>query len=130
MLMENRYVFNPFWQHHNGIDGFADWEDRFKVSARAFAHAFQAGDTAKVLSFVFDRLYVLRNQLVHGGSTWNSGVNRAQVRDGADPHLFDAGLCGSDDGQPGKGLGQAVLSCRRMTPPTHTAAPEDLFSES
>ncbi len=33
--------------------------------------------------FVFDRLYVLRNQLVHGGSTCNSGVNRALVRDGA-----------------------------------------------
>ena len=83
MLMENRYVFNPFWQHHNGIGGFADWEDRFKTSARSFAQAFQAGDSARVLSFVFDRLYVLRNQLVHGGSTWNSGVNRAQVRDGA-----------------------------------------------
>ena len=40
--------------------------------------------SARVLSFVFDRLYVLRNQLVHGGSTWNSGVNRAQVRDGAE----------------------------------------------
>ena len=25
MPMENRYVFYPFWQHHNGIDGFADW---------------------------------------------------------------------------------------------------------
>ena len=35
------------------------------------------------LSFVFDRLYVLRNQLVHGGATWNSAVNRDQVRDGA-----------------------------------------------
>jgi len=84
MLMENRYVFNPFWQYHNGIDGFEDWEDRFKTSARSFAQSFQAGDIARVLSFVFDRLYVLRNQLVHGGSTWNSGVNRAQVRDGAE----------------------------------------------
>jgi hypothetical protein len=83
LLMENRYVFNPFWQYHNGIEGFEDWEDRFKSSARAFAVAFQGGDSARVLSFVFDRLYVLRNQLVHGGSTWNSGVNRAQVRDGA-----------------------------------------------
>jgi len=82
-LMENRYVFNPFWQHHNGIEGFEDWEEKFRSSSRAFAHAFQGGDSAKVLSFVFDRLYVLRNQLVHGGSTWNSGVNRAQVRDGA-----------------------------------------------
>jgi hypothetical protein len=26
---------------------------------------------------------VLRNQLVHGGATWNSRVNRDQVRDGA-----------------------------------------------
>lgn len=83
MLLENRYVYNPFWQHHNGMDGFEDWDARFKASARAFSHAFQAGDTARVLSFVFDRLYVLRNQLVHGGATWNSSVNRAQVRDGA-----------------------------------------------
>ncbi|WP_136625127.1 hypothetical protein [Aureimonas flava] len=27
LLMENRYVFNPFWQHHNGITGFEDWEE-------------------------------------------------------------------------------------------------------
>ncbi|GMG81456.1 HEPN domain-containing protein [Paralimibaculum aggregatum] len=83
MLMANRYVFNPFWQHHNGIAGFEDWEEKFVASSRSFAKAFQAGDGVRVLSFVFDRLYVLRNQLVHGGSTWNSGVNRAQVRDGA-----------------------------------------------
>ena len=68
---------------YNGIEGFEDWEDKFRASSRSFAQAFQDGDSVRVLSFVFDRLYVLRNQLVHGGSTWNSGVNRAQVRDGA-----------------------------------------------
>ena len=26
---------------------------------------------------------MLRNQLVHGGATWNGAVNRDQVRDGA-----------------------------------------------
>lgn len=83
LLMSNRYVFNPFWQHHNGIDGYDDWETRFEASALAFGKAFKAGDTARVLSLVFDRLYVLRNQIMHGGSTWNSTVNRAQVRDGA-----------------------------------------------
>ena len=31
---------------------------------------------------MFVRLYTLRNQLTHGGATWNSSVNRAQVRDG------------------------------------------------
>ena len=83
MLLQNRYAFSPFWQHHNGISGFVDWEDRFKSSAKSFAHSLQTRDTARILSFVFDRLYVLRNQLVHGSSTWNSGVNRDQVRDGA-----------------------------------------------
>ena len=39
-------------------------------------------ETAKILSTLFDRLYVLRNQLVHGGATWSSSVNRDQVRDG------------------------------------------------
>ncbi|MTI17457.1 hypothetical protein E1162_09425 [Rhodobacteraceae bacterium RKSG542] len=83
LLMENRYVYKPFWQYHNGIDGFENWEVRFQASSRSFARSFQEGDSARVLSFVFDRLYVLRNQLIHGGATWNSGVNRSQVRDGA-----------------------------------------------
>lgn len=39
-------------------------------------------DTPTLLSILFGRLYVLRNQLVHGGATWNSSANRAQVRDG------------------------------------------------
>ena len=30
---------------------------------------------------MFDRLYVLRNQLFHGGATWNGKVNRDQLRD-------------------------------------------------
>ena len=43
----------------------------------------RARDTVEVLSLVFGRLYVLREQLVHGGATWNSQVNRDQVRDDA-----------------------------------------------
>ena len=53
VLMQNRYVFNPFWQHHNGIDGYEDWEERFKASAGSFARSFAAQDTARTLSFVF-----------------------------------------------------------------------------
>jgi hypothetical protein len=34
-----------------------------------------------VLSIVLSRLYTLRNQLMHGGATWNSSVNRDQIRD-------------------------------------------------
>ena len=82
LLMDNKYVFGPFWHHHNGVSGWEGWESRFRSSRWVFRRAVAAKDTVKVLSLLFDRLYVLRNQLVHGGSTWNSIVNRDQVRDG------------------------------------------------
>lgn len=83
VLMENRFVFYAFWQHYNGMNGYEDWGTRFYKSNRQFINAFKKRDTVRVLGNVFDRLYVLRNQLVHGGSTWNSDINRDQVRDGA-----------------------------------------------
>lgn len=83
LLLDNRYVFAPFWQHHNGAPDQADWTDKLERSRTAIGKALGRHDTATILSILFDRLYVLRNQLVHGGATWNSDVNRAQVRDGA-----------------------------------------------
>ena len=82
MLLSNKYVFQPFWNHHNGVPGYDDWAVKLASSQRAIAAAMAQQDTARILSVLFDRLYVLRNQLVHGGATWNSNVNRDQVRDG------------------------------------------------
>lgn len=83
MFLENRYVFGPFWAHQNGLDGYEDWQDWFDRARRAFHRSLAQRETASILSMLFDRLYVLRNQLVHGGATWNSSVNRDQLRDGA-----------------------------------------------
>ncbi|MDE2790344.1 MAG: HEPN domain-containing protein [Paracoccaceae bacterium] len=81
-LLNNRYVFQPFWNHQNGIPGSDDWESRFHRSRRRVARALKEKDTIVILEILFDRLYVLRNQLIHGGSTWKSSVNRDQVRGG------------------------------------------------
>lgn len=83
VLLANRYVFAPFWRYRNGSAEHADWADRLASSQRRIHEAMARQDTVTVLALVFDRLYVLRNQLVHGGSTWASAVNRQQVRDGA-----------------------------------------------
>jgi hypothetical protein len=79
---------------HRGVDPLAlvevdqHVEERLEAvalaAARDGAHkAIARRETARFLALVFDRLYVLRNQLVHGGATWNGAVNRDQVRDGA-----------------------------------------------
>jgi len=81
-FLDNRYVFQPFWDYRNGRISEDEWESRFRLSKRAATRALGRMETAKVIAILFERLYVLRNQLVHGGSTWNGGVNRRQVSDG------------------------------------------------
>lgn len=82
-LIDNRHVFEPFWTARREHDDSERWAEQFAASKRAALHAISNGNTGTVLGIVFDRLYTLRNQLVHGGATWNSSINRQQVRDGA-----------------------------------------------
>ena len=81
-LIDNKFTFEPFWTAMRTHDSSGRWEESFANSKKAAFAAVMQGDTAKVLGIVFDRLYVLRNQLIHGGATWNSQINRAQVADG------------------------------------------------
>ena len=80
-LIDNRYVFEPFWKALREHDSSGQWVKQFEASQRAALRAVMLKETAIVLGIVLDRLYVLRNQLMHGGATWNSSVNREQVRD-------------------------------------------------
>lgn len=82
-LLDNKYIFSPFWKFQNGDAQYNNWQVRFENAKKAAQYAIEGRETVKLLSILFDRLYVLRNQLVHGGATWNSKMNRKQVRDGA-----------------------------------------------
>ena len=68
VLMDNKFVFQPFWNHHAGL-GYDNWEHTFEGSKRAVHRALAAHDTEVILGTLFDRLYVLRIQLFHGGAT-------------------------------------------------------------
>jgi hypothetical protein len=81
MLLDNRFVFQPFWDYQNGRIDEQQWQSRFSSARAAANRALGAGNTAQVLTIVLSRMYTLRNQLVHGGATWNSRVNRDQLRD-------------------------------------------------
>lgn len=86
VLLDNQYVFQPFWDAHSNprSDGSVPnhWREAFDEARQRVHRALAQQDTERVLYEVFVRLYTLRNQLMHGGSTWNSAVNRAQLRDG------------------------------------------------
>jgi len=86
ILLSNKFIFQPFWDFQNAKIPEKQWLASFEsakgvVAKGVVAKAIGAGDTPRVLSVVFSRLYTLRNQLIHGGATWNSGVNRDQIRE-------------------------------------------------
>lgn len=89
ILLDNPYVYQPFWDARIGDDSrdeaqiMALWQPRFEQDKAVVRSALAKNDTLTVLMAIFSRLYTLRNQLLHGGATWDSQVNRDQLRDGA-----------------------------------------------
>lgn len=78
-LIENQYAYKYFWvtQREKNVD----WERSFNSAIRKVGEHLANQEVDKLLEVVLDRLYTVRNQLLHGGATYNSKVNRAQVKD-------------------------------------------------
>lgn len=82
-LLNNQYVFKPFWDAVSGSPGAERWQDQFRRANQRVSDARRYRDVRGVLREVFLRLYTLRNQLFHGGATYATGWGGDQVRDGA-----------------------------------------------
>lgn len=81
LLLDNPYVFQEFWDFKNGRMTESEWQRRFVKAREAARRSLAARDTVTVLCIALGRIYLLRNQLVHGGATWGGSVNRDQLRD-------------------------------------------------
>lgn len=82
VLLDNQFVFQPFWDFHNGKIPEQEWQTRFTKAKAAANYALATKSTAILTAIILQRLYTLRNQLIHGGATWQSSANRNQIRDG------------------------------------------------
>lgn len=74
-------MLQSFWDHQSGKIDESTWKNRFASGKKAAQQALASGNTPALLGVLFNRLYTLRNQLIHGGATWNGSVNREQMRD-------------------------------------------------
>lgn len=77
-LLNNKFVSAEFWNYHQGVSDKA-YRHKWVVVLKG---KLDTRDTDKILGMVFTRLYVLRNQLMHGGATWKGGLNHPQLREG------------------------------------------------
>lgn len=81
MLLDTPFVLQSFWDYQSGKISEAQWKERLAQGKKMATLALASGNTPQLLGVVFNRLYTLRNQLIHGGATWNSSVNRKQLKD-------------------------------------------------
>jgi hypothetical protein len=86
LLIQNKYLFKLFWDFHRGE--VKDWEKEFEKSIILADTYLAKQDIVNLLEIVIDRLYVLRNQLIHGGATYKSKLNRKQLREANNILLF------------------------------------------
>lgn len=80
-ILGNEFISSDFWWSLETGDNL-NLQKALTKSQESVNEAIpNKKNTIKILKELFDRLYVLRNQLMHGGATWNGKVNRHQVKD-------------------------------------------------
>ncbi|MBQ9274652.1 MAG: hypothetical protein IJ228_07540 [Succinivibrio sp.] len=83
-LLDCPWIFREYWDYQAGRCTLAAFQEDFDKAKSKTKTDLERGNTNSILATVFDRLYTLRNQIIHGGATCNGKANRKQLRFGAD----------------------------------------------
>jgi len=77
-MIDSRYLFKPFWfGEQSEADG------KLKRARQRAMRGYQSRTSSAVLQELFERVYVLRQQIFHGAATCGSRVNRHTLKMGA-----------------------------------------------
>jgi len=77
-ILNNEFILTSFWE------GKDNWRKKLENEKKEVQDSLRdRDDTHYILDKIFRRLYVLRNQIFHGGATWKGKLNRQQVKDGS-----------------------------------------------
>ena len=79
VLIENKFVFEKFWEYNRGEAN--DYLPAFNKSIASATNCLSKQNIEGLIEIILERLYTLRNQLIHGGATYNSKLNRSQLKD-------------------------------------------------
>lgn len=77
-LIENRFLYDKFW-----LDPDGEHETALHEQVRSLMPRFNGRNPRPILQAVFERLWILRNQLMHGAATKGSHLNRRTLTGGA-----------------------------------------------
>ena len=76
-VLTNEYLLPSYWKNYK--ENYNVWIDEYEKEKKLVNKALSENNSLTILNILFERLYILRNQIFHGNSTWNSKVNREQL---------------------------------------------------
>lgn len=79
VLLETPYTFQSYWDYQNQKIDQMEWKEAFEQNQQQWQQAWQDKDSVQILCAVFQRLQTLGQQLLQGGSSYQSGMNRKQL---------------------------------------------------
>ena len=82
-LLDNRFVFADFWNcQHYKKPSERGWKAKKKSELDSFRKKRKRREAAPMLKAVFSRIYVMRNQMMHGSTAKDSELARLQLQHG------------------------------------------------
>ena len=76
-VLTNEFLLSSYWKFHHSNPKL--WIEIYEKEKKIVTKALSDSNSLSILNIMFDRLYVLRNQIFHGNATWNSQINRKQL---------------------------------------------------
>ncbi len=81
-MIKNKYGYERYWESVRGKLDKVTWTKEFKDKKEEVRRAYKNNNAKLVLREVLNRLYTLRNQIFHGGTTFADGWGRERLEDG------------------------------------------------
>lgn len=82
-LVGCRFAYNPFWREGHRSQYEEGWRESFRSEFACFQGEMKKSvnmATVTVLSILFDRIYCVRNQVMHGSTTREKSTGEDQIK--------------------------------------------------
>ena len=78
-IYKNKFLHSGFWAFDDQIEAETRWNASINNQLPHIVNAIEKQNSAFLIREIFYKLYILRNQLMHGLSTYSSSTNREQM---------------------------------------------------
>lgn len=78
-VLENPYSYQEYWDFRNQTISQVSWREDFENEKKSIHRVLEAKDLNETLSAVLNRMLTIEHQILQGGSSYNSSINRPLI---------------------------------------------------